>query len=262
MVRRYQIFVLPSQKCLPLCSHRFPASAAAIERGPGARLGAAARRRGAGIGQAARPTGFAIVGRVSNSDAPGPQRGRPTVLDRAAIAAETFRLWKEHGFAAVSWRDIAEATGVSVRTLVRHFPRKSDIAWIGVPAATRRLREALDDMSEDIPVDEAARRAIVASISDDPMTPAGPDWIHVVCTEPEIVGTAPTAYRSWIEVLARFIDRRVPTISPIAATAIASGYQAAAFAALVAWSEGRARGNAAAAADEALAWLAVPTRRG
>lgn len=197
---------------------------------------------------------------MSNSDAPAPQHGRPTVLDHTAIATATFRLWTQHGYAAVGWKDISEATGVSVRTLVRHFTRKSNIAWIGVPAATRRLRGALEATPADIPVDEAARRAIVASISDDPMTTAGPAWIRVVGTEPEIAGTAPTAYRPWIEELARFIEGRVPGITPTAATALASGYQAATFAALVAWSENNSREHAATAADEALAWLSVSTR--
>lgn len=179
------------------------------------------------------------------------------MLDRAAIATETFRLWTERGYHDVGWKDIAEATGVSVRTLVRHFARKSDIAWIGVPIATRRLRDALDDTPVDAPVSDAIRRAIVASISDDPMTPAGPDWIHLVCAEPEIAGAAPTAYRPWIAELARFIDHRVPGITPAAATALASGYQAATFAALVAWSESGSHERAAAAADEALTWLSV-----
>lgn len=195
---------------------------------------------------------------MSNSDASAPQRGRPTVLDRAAIATETFRLWTERGYDDVGWKDIAEATGVSVRTLVRHFARKSDIAWIGVPVATRRLRDALDGTPADAPVSDAVRRAIVASISDDPMTPAGPDWIRVVCAEPEIAGTAPTAYQPWIAELARFIDHRVAGITPAAATALASGYQAATFAALVAWSESGSHERAAAAADEALTWLSIP----
>lgn len=194
---------------------------------------------------------------MSNSDASAPQRGRPTVLDRAAIATETFRLWTERGYDDVGWKDIAEATGVSVRTLVRHFAHKSDIAWVGVPSATRRLRRALDEMPTDVPVSEAVRRAIVASISDDPMSPAGPDWIRVVCTEPEIFGTAPTAYRPWIAELAGFIERRVGGITPAAATALASGYQAATFAALVSWSESGAHDRDAAAADEALSWLAI-----
>lgn len=219
------------------------------------------RNRWQGIRGRAPRVRFANVGAVSNSDAPAPQRGRPTVLDRAAIAAETFRLWNERGFAAVGWREISEATGVSVRTLVRHFPKKSDIAWLGVPAATRRLRDALEATPAGAPVGEAARHAIVASIADEPMAPAGPGWIRVVCAEPELAGSAPAAYRPWIDELARFFAERTPGISPVAATAVASGYQAATFAALVAWNEGRAGGNAAAAADEALAWLAVSPHR-
>lgn len=196
---------------------------------------------------------------MSNSDAPAAQRGRPTVLDRAAIATATFRLWADRGYAAVGWKDIAEATGVSVRTLVRHFAHKSDIAWLGVPAATRRLRQALDDTPEETPVGDAVREAIVASIADDPMTPAGPDWIRVVCTEPELAVTAPAAYRPWIAALARFLDQRVPDITPTAAAALASGYQAATFAALVSWCESGSHDRAADAADEALTWLSVRT---
>ncbi|GAB3693422.1 TetR/AcrR family transcriptional regulator [Saccharopolyspora tripterygii] len=194
---------------------------------------------------------------MSTSDATTPQRGRPTVLDRAAITTATFRLWAERGYAAVGWKDIAEATGISVRTLVRHFARKSDIAWVGVPAATRRLRGALDEMPAETSTADAVRRAIVASISDVPMSPAGPDWIRVVCTEPEIFGTAPAAYRPWITELAGFLERRVDGIGPAAATSLASGYQAATFAALVAWSESGSHEHAATAADEALSWLSL-----
>ncbi|MFC7344737.1 TetR/AcrR family transcriptional regulator [Saccharopolyspora griseoalba] len=195
---------------------------------------------------------------MSSSDARA-QRGRPTVLDRGAIATATFRLWSEHGYQAVGWRDIAEATGVSVRTLVRHFARKSDIAWVGVPGATRRLRAALAETPADVPVDVAARRAIVESISDDPMTPAGTDWIRVVASEPELAGSAPGAYRPWIDELARFLRQRAPELSPAEAEAIASGYQATAFAALVSWGEGRTGGDAAASADRALRRLSIAT---
>ncbi|SFS89693.1 TetR/AcrR family transcriptional regulator [Saccharopolyspora flava] len=194
---------------------------------------------------------------MTPSDAPAPQRGRPTVLDPPAIAAATFRLWSERGYAAVGWKDIAEATGVSVRTLVRHFARKSDIAWVGVPTATRRLREALEQTPGDVPVDDAVRRAIVASMSDDPMSPAGPDWIRLVCTEPELAGTAPTAYRPWIEELAEFIAGRTPGMPRAAAMALASGYQAATVAALVAWSESDTDERAATAAEQALAWISI-----
>ncbi|MCX2734006.1 helix-turn-helix domain containing protein [Saccharopolyspora sp. NFXS83] len=198
---------------------------------------------------------------MSTTDAggPAPRRGRPTVLDRGAVATATFRLWTAHGYDAVGWGDIADATGVSVRTLVRHFSRKSEIAWVGVPAATKRLREALRATPDDLPVSDAVRRSVLASVSHDPMlASAGVDWVRVVYAQEEIAGSAGAAYRPWIEELAGYIAGRVPEITRATATAIASGYQAATFAALVAWSEGGARGDAVAATDEALRWLEIP----
>jgi AcrR family transcriptional regulator len=195
---------------------------------------------------------------TSETDDSARRRGRPTVLNRAAVAETTYRLWAEHGYHAIGWRDIAAATGVSVRTLVRHFSHKSEIAWVGVPAATRRLRKALRDMPEDIPVHDALRLGIVASISDDPMlSPSGADWVRLVYTQEELAGSAGAAYGPWIEELAGYIETRIPEISPSTAVAIASGYQAATFAALVTWSRGDGSGDAATIADDTLRWLRV-----
>lgn len=180
------------------------------------------------------------------------------MLDRGAIAAATYELWAERGYDAVGWRDIAEATGVSVRTLVRHFSRKSEIAWVGVPAATKRLREALQAAPHDVPVSEVVRRAILASVAHDPIpSSSGADWVRVVCAQEELAGSAGAAYQPWIEELAGHIANRVPGITRVAATAIASGYQAATFSAMVAWSEEGGGGDATAAVDETLKWLEV-----
>lgn len=189
---------------------------------------------------------------------PGRGRGRPSVLDRGAVATATFELWAEHGYPAVSWRDIAEATGVSVRTLVRHFSRKTEIAWVGVPAATQRLREALQSEPDDVPVSEAVRRSILASAAHGGMLGiSGADWARVVYAQEELIGSVGAAYRPWIEVLAGYLRTRRPEISPAAATAIASAYQTAAFSSLVLWSGRGASGDATSAVDEALRWLHV-----
>lgn len=200
---------------------------------------------------------------TSDTDGSARRRGRPTVLDRGAVAAATFRLWAEHGYDSVGWRDIADVTGVSVRTLVRHFSRKSEIAWVGVPAATKRLRAALHATPDDLPVSDAIRRSILASISHDLMPgSSGVDWVRVVHSQEELTGSAGAAYRPWIEELAGYIAERVPGITPAASTAIAHGYQAATFSALVAWSEGGGVGDATAAVDETLKWLEVRPPRG
>ena len=75
---------------------------------------------------------------------PAPRRpGRPSVLDTRAVSAGALRLWADRGFATTSWNDLAEATGISTRTLLRHFSSRSEIAWIGVAPATERLQSAL-----------------------------------------------------------------------------------------------------------------------
>lgn len=194
---------------------------------------------------------------MSTSDTRTARRGRPSVLDRGAVASETYRLWVERGYEAVSWSDISEATGVSVRTLNRHFSRKSEIAWVGVPAATRRLRRALREMPADRPVHDAIRQAIAASLSDVLATDTGRDWVDAVCSQKELAGSAGSAYRPWIDELARFLVERFPDMASPVAHAIASGYQSATFAALVSWKSGELPGGAATAVDEMLQWLAV-----
>lgn len=194
---------------------------------------------------------------VSTSDTSTARRGRPRVLDRGAVAAETYRLWVERGYDAVSWRDIAEATGVSVRTLNRHFASKSEIAWVGVPAATRRLRTALREMPAERPIHDAIRQAIAASLSDMLATSTGRNWVDAICTQAELAGSAWSAYLPWIDELARFLVERVPEMGSPAARAIANGYQATTFAALVSWKNGELPGTADAAVDEVLQWLTV-----
>lgn len=188
----------------------------------------------------------------------GRGRGRPSVLDRGAVAAATFQLWAEHGYAAVSWGDIAEATGVSVRTLVRHFARKTEIAWVGVPAATQRLREALQAEPDDVPVSDAVRRSVLASTAHGGMLGiSGADWARVVYAQEELIGSVGQAYRPWIETLADYLHTRLPDMSPATATAIASAYQTAAFSSLVVWSVRGEPDDAMTTVDEALQWLHV-----
>lgn len=66
-------------------------------------------------------------------------RGRPSVVDHDAVAEAAILLWTERGYEQTTWRDLAEATGVSERTLLRHFQTRAAIAWTGVDAARERL---------------------------------------------------------------------------------------------------------------------------
>ncbi|MGW0002711.1 TetR/AcrR family transcriptional regulator [Nocardia grenadensis] len=186
------------------------------------------------------------------------RRGRPSVLDTRDVAAGALRLWSDRGYTTTSWSDLAEATGISSRTLLRHFSSRAEIAYLGVGPATSRLREALDNASDHDDPSGVIRAAVVDSVSHDPrINRVAPDWLRLISAEPELAATAPLAYRPWIDTLADYIAHRLPDAPPAICRALATAYQAAAFAALVEWADSGAHGDCADMVDEMLRWMDI-----
>ncbi|MDH6280432.1 AcrR family transcriptional regulator [Prescottella agglutinans] len=192
----------------------------------------------------------------SRSGRRGP--GRPSVLDAESVAEAALRLWSERGYAATGWHDLSEATGISTRTLIRHFSSKAAIAWVGVGAATERLRAGLDAATDDTPLAEAIRTAVVSSVSHEPrIRHASREWLQLISHEPEIAAMASVAYRPWIDELASYIHGRLPEAPPAICQALATAYQAAAGAALSEWALSGADTEPADAVDAMLRWMDV-----
>ncbi len=61
-----------------------------------------------------------------------PRRGRPPSIEPAQLARVALRLFERRGFDAVTMKEVADAAGVSQRTLFRLFPTKSDLVWEGL----------------------------------------------------------------------------------------------------------------------------------
>ncbi|MFG1779362.1 helix-turn-helix domain-containing protein [Micromonospora sp. NPDC049048] len=180
------------------------------------------------------------------------------MLDPEAVGTAALRLWAEHGYDATGWDDISAATGISARTLMRHFPSKAALAWVGVPAATRRLTEAFRALPLDAGLSDALRTAVVASVSDDvPVLSAGGYWMRIVAEEAELAEASVRAYAPWTEALAREIARRRPGAPEAIYQAIATAYREAAQAALYDWARNGAAGSPARAVDTALRWLDI-----
>lgn len=75
--------------------------------------------------------------------APRATRGRPVEVDPERLAAIALALFDERGFDEVTMAEVADAAGVSRRTLFRYFPSKPDLVWGGFEEATARFEASL-----------------------------------------------------------------------------------------------------------------------
>ncbi len=100
------------------------------------------------------------------ADETGARRpGRPFEVDPGAIAATALLLFTERGVDGVSMNEIAEAAGISRRSLFRWFPSKAALVWGGTIEADERLDAAFAALpAEPHDVADRVRLAYVASI--------------------------------------------------------------------------------------------------
>lgn len=179
------------------------------------------------------------------------------MVDRVAVAKSALALWQRDGFEKVTWREIAEAAGVSQRTILRHFSSKEELAWVGIPDATERLQDALDAASAHTPTGLAIAEAVRESLQ--ALTEhlaSGPTWVQLISNEPALRASAPVGYRPWIEAIAAFISKRHPGVPDSAARGIAVAYQSTAFEVLLEWVEtDPARSDPVPGVADALQWL-------
>ncbi|MGC9537383.1 TetR/AcrR family transcriptional regulator [Streptomyces sp. UG1] len=125
------------------------------------------------------------------------------------IARETVRLFTSKGVAATSADEIAEAVGISTRTLRRYFPSKEacvqPLLAAGAEAATRRLRtwpsghtlrEAVNDWKDS------------DALMDEPDVAASLDLIRLTRTEPGLKAVWLQTYHEYDGQLAEILAER------------------------------------------------------
>jgi mycofactocin system transcriptional regulator len=91
--------------------------------------------------------------------------GRPPTTTREEIERVALDLFAARGFEATTVDEIAAAVGVGRRTLFRYFQSKNDIAWGDFDWVMERLRRALAEQGDDVPLMEALRIGVVESNS-------------------------------------------------------------------------------------------------
>jgi len=149
----------------------------------------------------------------------GRRPGRPPVTDAESLRAAALPLIDSRGYEHTSMAWLAEALGVSVRTLHRYFPAKADIVWGGIDhsiiALTRSLCEAEDGDPLLDAVALAVDRVLQHNIEDLATMRAR---IRLIARTPALRTARSATFERWREEMIRFTARRLG----LAPTALAS----------------------------------------
>jgi mycofactocin system transcriptional regulator len=119
-------------------------------------------------------------------------------------------LFATHGFDAVSVDDVAQAAGISRRTLFRYYASKNAILWGDFDAHLDRLQILLGDVDPDIPLRTALRAALLEfNTFDDSETARHRERMRVILGTAELQAYSMTMYAGWREVIAGFVAHRI-----------------------------------------------------
>lgn len=155
------------------------------------------------------------AGTVRTEAAATRRGGRPPLSEsrkdeiRLEIAMAAVRLFTEHGVDGTSAAQIADAAGISTRTLWRYFPSKEACAAPLLSAGLDRFAERLRGWPLDRPLVELAEDA--SWFSDAGSTPRVLlilDLLRLTCTEPALDTIWVRCYSEAVRPLADVLGRR------------------------------------------------------
>jgi TetR/AcrR family transcriptional regulator, regulator of mycofactocin system len=121
-----------------------------------------------------------------------------------------IELFSARGFGEVSVDDVAQAAGISRRTLFRYYASKNAIPWGDFDTHLEHLRDLLDNIDPAVPLGEALRAALLAfNTFDESETVRHRQRMRVILQTPELQAYSMTMYAGWREVIAGFVARRL-----------------------------------------------------
>ena len=140
----------------------------------------------------------------------GQRPGRPPGTSRRAVTRAALELFAERGFDETTVDDIADALGVSRRTLFRYFASKNDMVWGDFDCVLARLRRCLDAAGPDEPLHAALGRAVVESNRyEDEQLPELRIRMRLITGVPALQAHSALRYAEWREVIAVWVAGRV-----------------------------------------------------
>jgi TetR/AcrR family transcriptional regulator, regulator of mycofactocin system len=119
-------------------------------------------------------------------------------------------MFVERGFEETTVDDIADALGVSRRTLFRYFASKNDMAWGDFDWVLERLRSCLEATGPAEPLHEALGRAVVESNRyEEDQLPELRIRMRLITGVPALQAHSALRYTEWREVIAAWVAGRL-----------------------------------------------------
>ena len=139
----------------------------------------------------------------------GSQLGRRRSTTPQHISDVALRLFAAHGFDQVSVDDVAQAAGISRRTVFRYYASKNALPWGDFTTHLQRLRLLLDQVPPTVPLDEALRAALLSfNTFDESEMVRHRQRMRIILQTAELQAYSMTMYAGWRAVIAGFVAHR------------------------------------------------------
>ena len=136
--------------------------------------------------------------------------GRPPGTSRGAVTRTALEMFAQRGFDETTVDDIADALGVSRRTLFRYFASKNDMVWGDFDWVLARLRRCLEDTEPAEALHEALGRAVVESNRyEDDQLPELRIRMRLITGVPALQAHSALRYAEWRDVIAEWVAARL-----------------------------------------------------
>jgi AcrR family transcriptional regulator len=134
-------------------------------------------------------------------------RGRPIEIDPARLSRTAVELFAERGYDDVSAAEVADAAGVSRRSLFRYFPTKADLVWYGFEDRLEVLSVALLENGDQPPVRAIVDGLLVAA-QRTPVLELTRSRLRILAEHAELVSMGLGRLDEMVQVCAAYLRNR------------------------------------------------------
>jgi len=147
--------------------------------------------------------------RSSKLDPDAVRIGRRPATDHDSVEAEALKLIWRKGFEQTTIQDIADACGISRRTVFRYFASKDDIPWGSFDDNLEHLAAVLRASPGTMPLHEAVHRAVLDfNRLDDAAVDQHRVRMTLILGTPALQAHSALRYAGWRQVIAGFVADR------------------------------------------------------